>query len=368
MGGGSDVHECCKGQGRSGAQMYRGTLRCAIAEGPWLIITCIETLLVRTRGQIDARCQASGPKSPTDPYPNVCLPSSARGDATVVPLARVTERGPAQPEPSPSPAFHHHRHLHWHWQLEAGERRVEDPQGEEGSLAPLLSRLRFPHCLIFAYSLTFSFSTATLSSSPKPSSLRLVSPWTPLSSDFPCSQGCTLCSALGPTTPTIFPCGISAKKFGLLYGPARRWTAPQYPTELQTSGTTVYPGHRTLLTCGKQPRSLWGKVWIQRPILPWSVDSCGQPPNLKSPSSCALSSRVQPILPVLPSLARSCESRLAHYCPIPSRPDCLLVLSAPGLVLVRLAVKCDYARLQYTALPQLSCPAPPLHLRLHKVD
>lgn len=261
MGGGSDVHECCKGQGRSGAQMYRGTLRCAIAEGPWLIITCIETLLVRTRGQIDARCQASSPKSPTDPYPNVCLPSSARGDATVAPLARVTERGPAQPEPSPSPAFHHHRHWdwHWHWQLEAGERRVEDPQGEEGSLAPLLSRLRFPHCLIFAYSLTFSFSTATLSSSPKPSSLRLVSPWTPLSSDFPGSQGCTLCSALGSTTPTIFPCGISAKKFGLLYGPARRWTAPQYPTEykhqvplyIQDTGHALDLRQATSLAVGK---------------------------------------------------------------------------------------------------------------------
>lgn len=142
---------------------------------------------------------------------------------------------------------------------------------------------------------------------------------------------------------------------------------PQYPRKYMHQ-VHVPPYHRTQLqTLCSKPRSLWGKVWIQRPVLPWSVDSCGQPPNLKSPSSCALSSRVHcqflPILPLLPSLARSCESRLAHSVPSrPESPDCLvLVLSAHPCALVRVR-----SNLSDFAVGLAGCAASAPHL--HKVD
>lgn len=119
----------------------------------------------------------------------------------------------------------------------------------------------------------------------------LVSRCPPLSSDCPGSQGCTLCLALGSTTRTIFFSGCISAKLGLYSQAqrrtARRRTARQYPTRYN---------HQVPLCprCGERPGS-------SAPFSPWSVDSGGQPPNLKSPSSCALSSRVQPILPVLPS-------------------------------------------------------------------
>lgn len=176
-----------------------------------------------------------------------------------------------------------------------------------------------------------------------PSSLRLVSPCTPLSSDFPGLQGCTLCSALGSTTPTIHPpLPDLCKKFGLLCGQARRWTAPHtVSNRVQTSGSLpLYPGlwsrpldttldlrQATSLAVGKgldpAPHSplVCGFVWTtpqsQISLLLRLVVARTAHPACSAQSCQVLRVEAGPLL----------------SCSVPSRPDCLLVLSAPRYAL-----------------------------------
>lgn len=119
---------------------------------------------------------------------------------------------------------------------------------------------------------------------------------------------------------------ISAK-LGL-YSQARHRTAPQYPTRYNHQ-VPLYP------RCGERPGS-------SAPFSPWSVDSCGQPPNLKSPSSCALSSRVQPIPPVVPSRCQVLRVEAGPSCWQPWQA--LVVFTCQTRSGLQL-------ELQYTALP-----------------
>lgn len=252
------------------------------------------------------------------------------------PLARVIARGPAQPEPSPSPAFHHRRHRDWlwlwhpqpvwHWRNRPAalvccgcvEGQRVWVRSQRGSFSVSPATLPCPHCLTLA--LTFSLPQLT-----KPSSLRLVSPRPPLSSDFPGSQGCTLCSELGFSTRTAFLSVFA--KLGL-YGQARRRTAPQYPSEKESSDIQV----------PLYPRCAVGKVWIQRPVSPLV---CGfgwaTPPisNLPLPAPCrrvyspfcllcpvvpCLASRGWPIL--CPGRSHLSDSQRPALCPGPAWLPC----------------------------------------------
>lgn len=241
----------------------------------------------------------------------------------------------AQPEPSPSPAFHHLRHRDWlwHWHPQpvwhwrnrpaalvccgCGE-GVGEIADAEGLLSVSPATLPCPHCLTLALALTFSLPRLT-----KPSSLRLVSPRPPLSSDFPGSQGCTLCSELGSSTRTAFLSFFA--KIGL-YGQARRRTAPQYPSEKESTDIR----YRCTLA------ALWGRSGSSAPFLPWSVDSGGQPPQSQislflrlvvactaHSACCAQSCRVLRVEagPSCALAARTCQTRSGLRSAL-ARPGC----------------------------------------------
>lgn len=191
----------------------------------------------------------------------------------------------------------------------------EMPEGAP-PLACLSVTLPSLHCLIFNPHL-FSPTSDPIPPPPSPpnqaviylSPFEIVSPSTPLSSDSPGWQG-----YCGNTSGPCRRRGVHTKKLGLC-GQARqgkRCTSTRPPLFQRTR----LPGTQVRLACfagssAANPRSLWGKAWIQCPVLPWSVDSCGQPPNLKSPSSCALSSRVHCQFSQFCQICQSCQS-----CPV----------------------------------------------------
>lgn len=240
---------------------------------------------------LGARLAVPGPQRiPTLlPVPNC----SARGDATVVPLFQQQRKG--QPSPSPARAQHsiitvtgtgtdtgswRNRPVVLYWCC-CGCERLKSQKGllSVTSVTAPVSSLPHPRRHL-------SFSTPH-SPTTKPS-LRTCFTFSPLSRlILPVRKAAHRAQHRGPRhAPSFFLLAASLQKLGL-YSQARRRTAPQYPRGYN---------HQVPLysRCGERSGS-------SAPFSPWSVDSCGQPPNLKSPSSCALSSRVQPILPVLPS-------------------------------------------------------------------
>lgn len=278
--------------------------------------------------------------SPADPYPTPCPQLLGTRRCNGGPLARVTAKGPAQPEPSPSPAFHHHRHWHWqrHWQLakpnvlcSAAAAACERLKSQKGLLSVTSVTLPCPHCLILA--LTFSFSTTP----PRPSPpFELVSRSPPLSSDSPGSQGCTLCKALGSTTRTISSLAASLLLCkARIVQPSTAQDGTTVSNKVQPPGTTV--------------SSLWGKAWIQRPILPlvcgfvWTTPQSQISLFLRLVVACTANSacRAQPV----PGIA----SR--------GWPILLAALAGPG--------RSHLSDSQWAATrATVHCPA----LRLHKVD